>query len=265
MRIGKLVAQGVNMDYNKHYNSLMVSRLLLNRHKSNDIILELHHIIPRSLGGNNNKNNLILLTPREHFLAHWLLYKIHTGTDKAKMAYAFFKMCSNNPNQHRMISSRKYAIAKHAMSIACTGVHHPMHGKKLWSDDDKKKISDRQRGVNNSMYGKSPWNKGLAGVIKLSDEHKEKIKLANIGRIVSLDTRQKLSSRHSGKTLSDSTKQKLRECNLGKTRSAASIQQTADKLRGKPHNIITCPYCNKSGGSVAMYRWHFDNCKKRII
>lgn len=25
---------------------------------------------------------------------------------------------------------------------------------------------------------------------------------------------------------------------------------------------VTCPHCNKSGQSVAMKRWHFDNCKE---
>lgn len=26
-------------------------------------------------------------------------------------------------------------------------------------------------------------------------------------------------------------------------------------------NIVTCPYCKKSGQQAAMSRWHFDNCK----
>ena len=32
------------------------------------------------------------------------------------------------------------------------------------------------------------------------------------------------------------------------------------------HNMLeylTCPHCNKIGQSVAMKRWHFDNCKMR--
>jgi|TARA_R110001632_G_scaffold143495_1_gene259580 hypothetical protein len=35
--------------------------------------------------------------------------------------------------------------------------------------------------------------------------------------------------------------------------------------RGKPknHKRITCPYCNKTGGSNIMPRYHFDNCKHK--
>lgn len=29
--------------------------------------------------------------------------------------------------------------------------------------------------------------------------------------------------------------------------------------------IVTCPYCKKQGGKPAMIRFHFDNCKFKII
>ena len=40
---------------------------------------ECHHIIPKSLGGSNDQSNLVNLTAREHFIAHFLLAKIHGG------------------------------------------------------------------------------------------------------------------------------------------------------------------------------------------
>lgn len=36
---------------------------------------EKHHIMPRSFGGDNSKDNLIKLSTREHFIAHYLIYK----------------------------------------------------------------------------------------------------------------------------------------------------------------------------------------------
>jgi hypothetical protein len=33
----------------------------------------------------------------------------------------------------------------------------------------------------------------------------------------------------------------------------------------KPKSKITCPHCGKEGGSNAMTRWHFDNCKNNSI
>ena len=60
---------------------------------------EKHHIIPRSIGGNNTKENLAILTAREHFICHWLLFKFTTGTFKLKMALAL-SMMHRTKNDH---------------------------------------------------------------------------------------------------------------------------------------------------------------------
>ena len=71
---------------------------------------EKHHIIPKSLGGNNEKENLVKLTAREHFLCHWLLVKIYDkGTiERNKMLCAFWRMQSTNEHHKRYINSRVY-------------------------------------------------------------------------------------------------------------------------------------------------------------
>lgn len=61
----------------------------------------IHHILPRALGGDDNGDNLAILTPREHFVIHHLLWKMHGG----KMAVAFRFMCLNMDNT---INSRTY-------------------------------------------------------------------------------------------------------------------------------------------------------------
>ena len=59
------------MIYREVYN-----RLIDNAKKRNcgDGYYETHHIIPRSEGGSNSKDNLVRLTPKEHFVAHKLLF-----------------------------------------------------------------------------------------------------------------------------------------------------------------------------------------------
>lgn len=66
-----------------------------------------HHILPASLfpAGRNDKqanhqSNLIYLTHREHFLAHWLLARIYGGP----LSHAFACMSK----KHGMISSKAY-------------------------------------------------------------------------------------------------------------------------------------------------------------
>lgn len=61
------------MNYKKHYELLILTRL--NRVTLTTEYYEKHHILPKSMGGDNSKNNIILLTAREHYIAHLLLYK----------------------------------------------------------------------------------------------------------------------------------------------------------------------------------------------
>lgn len=64
---------------------------LINKAKDREYFInsERHHIIPRSMGGNNSPDNLVYLTPSEHYKAHYLLWKF---TGSIKMAYAFWRM-----------------------------------------------------------------------------------------------------------------------------------------------------------------------------
>ena len=60
------------MNYQKHYD------LLIDRARSRILegYVERHHVLPKCLGGSDNKLNIVQLTPEEHFLAHVLLVKM---------------------------------------------------------------------------------------------------------------------------------------------------------------------------------------------
>jgi hypothetical protein len=77
--------------------------------------IEEHHIIPKSLGGTNKKENLVNLTGREHFICHWLLTKMISGTkQKYQMWNAFSCMLyrENSSQQRHKVSSRKFELIK---------------------------------------------------------------------------------------------------------------------------------------------------------
>jgi hypothetical protein len=85
-----------------------------NRMKKEGIYYENHHIIPSSLGGTNNKENIVALTAREHFICHYLLTKITINPEhKSKMIWAFFMMCVDpvSGSVERKKSSR-YELAR---------------------------------------------------------------------------------------------------------------------------------------------------------
>ena len=73
---------------------------------------EQHHIIPKSLGGDNSLVNLVKLTPREHFICHWLLTKMTINNDRYKMNYALNGMKRKGKCKERYrnkITSRIYS------------------------------------------------------------------------------------------------------------------------------------------------------------
>jgi leucyl aminopeptidase (aminopeptidase T) len=103
------------MDYKKQYTKL-VQRALTREIEENKYY-ERHHIVPRCWGGSNKSENLVHLTAREHYLAHWLLHRMRPHSQSA--GFAFWKMTfpgSKFVEREYKISSRAYAEAKEALS-----------------------------------------------------------------------------------------------------------------------------------------------------
>lgn len=169
------------MEYIKHYNLLIQKAQKENRVKTKEQYYEKHHIVPRSEGGSDTEENLVLLTAREHFIAHWLLYR--DNPNKQSRAYAFWKMCTqHNPSQSRYTpSSRIYEEARLGFREANSKTHK---GKTL-SIKQKKQISDNRKGkatrtgfshseetkqrISKAKKGTASWNKGIA---RTADEKK---------------------------------------------------------------------------------------------
>lgn len=142
------------MNYKRIYDDLIESRK--NRILLENVYYEKHHIIPKCMGGSNTKDNIVILTLREHFIAHKLLFKITTNKDKQKMGYALHRMCFiNNSNQNERIryTSKKFEKEKTLIYEHNKGENHPCYGSKR-SESIKHKCSVSKIGDKNPMYGK---------------------------------------------------------------------------------------------------------------
>jgi hypothetical protein len=103
---------------------------------SEDVYIEKHHIVPRSLGGNNAKSNIVNLTAREHFICHLLLTKMTIGNAMYKMIHAL-NMITNvkNIGKGRYIpSSRIYEYVRKCHNLAI---------KNSWTDEKRKHHSEK--------------------------------------------------------------------------------------------------------------------------
>ena len=96
------------MNYKKHYDSLIEKRI--KNPLSDGVYGEVHHIIPKSEGGTNDKDNLVNLTAREHYIAHMLLARIYNDS---KMWCALNRLIHGNDfKKYNHISSRSYEFLK---------------------------------------------------------------------------------------------------------------------------------------------------------
>jgi hypothetical protein len=98
------------MNYIECYNRLVESRQILGRSKGTGVYYEKHHIVPRWLNGKDTKDNLVLFTAKEHYIAHLLLWKHYRDRPSA---LAFHKMTkSTNKNQQRKFTSMQFEKAR---------------------------------------------------------------------------------------------------------------------------------------------------------
>jgi ribosomal protein L34E len=103
---------------------------------------ENHHIIPRSIGGSNSKNNIVKLYAREHFICHLLLPKFTTGNAKKKMERAALMLTVVSGNQQRYkITNRVYEMIKKNFSLSIKGIIKGPH-----SESHKENISKAKKG-----------------------------------------------------------------------------------------------------------------------
>lgn len=218
------------MHYQNIYNSLIENAL----NRSNvDGYTEKHHIVPRSLGGKDSKDNLVILTAREHFIAHLLLAKIFGG----EMWHAAHMMSNMKRYTNRIYKTVREEHAKE-MSRKLKGHPNKNKGKTHLETYGKDKANSIAIKISKGLKDKPKTEEHRLALIKAQN---------NRNYVVSSETKEKISKKTKGennpmwhKTHSEESLKKMSEANLQK---------------------VTCPHCGKEGGIGVMPRWHFDNCK----
>lgn len=176
------------MNYAKIYQDLISkakSRIV-------DGYVEVHHIVPRCLGGSDKPDNLVRLTPEEHFVAHLLLVRIYPGNPKLVYAANMMTVVSGNhgrtrnkqvgwlrrqlsrdlsdmmnePERRQLTSERmtkdnpmkKPGVAQRVAEIRR---ERGNLGRKAVSKEERSSISERMK-ANNPCSGLSPWHNNRA-------------------------------------------------------------------------------------------------------
>ena len=213
------------MNYERIYARIVENAR--SRTLDNGIYTESHHIIPSCKGGSDDKDNLVELLPREHFLCHWLLHLMHP-TDFHLLA-AWNAFCRG---KKREVS------------------HNYERCRLKWIDELKKRKTTHPEWWKN-------WTKGAEGKVW--------VHLGNTSKRVLPTERQDwiakgwLDGRASFKRSAHTTEHKNKISQRFEERKRSGW---VDPKKGtKQIANVACQHCGKIGPPGQMSRWHGDNCK----
>jgi hypothetical protein len=153
----------VSSKYYRWYLNIIQRSIEENRIKGQGIYYEAHHIVPLSLGGIDNLENIVLLTGKEHVICHHLLTKFTDGKDKAKMYYAFWSLV-NGWGKYRdgmKLTARQYSNLKEEISKQIS-TQNSGKTPPILSNENREKFRRRMSEKNpmKGLYGKENPNFG---------------------------------------------------------------------------------------------------------
>lgn len=149
------------MNYQNHYDRLIEKAR--NRNLPKNTYFETHHIIPKCMGGSNDKSNLVELLPEEHLVAHLLLSKInptHRGLIySANILVYGYNANSTSKKIIKKHSNKTYGWIRRKQSSLTKGVTYI----EKYGSVEKAKEEAKKRGlsISKSQYHSNGGLKGL--------------------------------------------------------------------------------------------------------
>jgi hypothetical protein len=197
---------------------------------------EIHH-----LDGNRKNNSLLNLTCvsiEEH-------YSIHESQGDGAACHAIKLRMTQEP----LIGWNHTQESRDKMSKSRKG--------KKPSTQTKEKLRLARLGKKHSNKTKKAISKALKGKQKTQD-HIEKNRIGHLGlkqTKKTVEKRKETIKNQGGYKHSEEIKLKMRK---------PKSQEHLQKMK-MPRKLVVCPHCGKVGGSCAMKRWHFSNCRNIVF
>lgn len=215
---------------------------------------ESHHVIPKCLGGNNDKANIVVLPARAHFICHWLLTKMVEKQAKYKMLEAL-SVFSNNTNRNIKLNSKELAIIREANAKASSLRNQ---GNQFWKF--RQPDSDVLKSIKSTNAKKSRWVNNET-IERFTQDHEEYIEQGyHYGRLSFNEKwKKKIVDALPRGPRPEKVKEKLRIAFTGRKHSEEHNKNVSIAKKNAPK--ITCEHCNIDQIELNYNRWHGDKCK----
>jgi hypothetical protein len=208
------------MNYEKIYNDIISKAKAEDRKKiKGEVYYELHHIIPKCMGGTNDKSNVILLTAKEHYICHRLLCEIYPVNRNLRYAIWMMINGSSRNNNRYSPSSRIYTQLREYNATIPR------------SEETRKKISNSSKGNPKSELHKIQISNSSKGKI-----HSEETKKKMSGKIRSNETKKKMSESAKGRIMSEESKIKIGNASKGRNIGRIITEESRKKMSESAKN-----------------------------
>lgn len=249
------------MTYQDFINNILQTR---GRFINSDEYHEQHHIIPRCKNGSNNKDNLIDLYAREHFIAHKLLAEENMDDDQLVHAYTLMAFVKDENQKRYELTSEEYEAVRKVYADRFSGSNNPSSKRVVRLSDDRIYDTVRDCYTDNNISNNTMWNmlKQRRGFmyydewIDMSADELQKIKSIDWDVIQSMNRSNAAKKAGNGGSVkcAQSTREKIGAANKGKhginvycpelDESFVTIKEASDKYGISKVSIGYC-LCGK--------------------
>ena len=181
------------------------------------------------MNGSDDQENLVLLTAREHYIAHWLLVKIaRDEKESIKLRYAFSAFLYNQTK--RNFTSRQYKIIKEHLAI--------VQSNREISEETRQKMRES---IKNRPPISEETKQKMVEVSKnriLSEEFKNNLRTMNINRKHTEKAKQNMKlAQQNRPPISEETRQKMRESAKNRKVKVKQSEATIQRMKEVKANI----------------------------
>jgi len=246
------------------YDELIAEAREMNLKKTKEVYTEVHHILPKSLGGDNSPENKVRMLGRKHFEAHWLLTHVWEESSRKynKMVKALHKMSFGIHKDEYRIMADEYEHIRTLNRNALYGDNNPSKRPEV-----RKKISNKLTGVKHSEERKAIECAAQQELCK-KPETSENRRIAALKRPpVSAETRKKRSQQQKGKKPGNFGKQATPKARQNMS-DAQLIAQNRPEVKQHQRDVQTgkkrTSETKKKIKHVNIIRWKLTRLAKRL-